>query len=131
MRDSASAKRLEELISTVMAELHSGVSPWERKIAEETLRRLHRVIWKDEAVNCFIETDQSADRVLDIFVRANDGGTTLSKADLLMSMITSKWSSGSARDEINSFVECINKGLGAPNKDTPERVLNASLVACD
>lgn len=131
MLDYGSDERLEALIAKVKTELHPGVSSWERDLAEETLRKLHRVIWKDEAINFFTETDQSVDRVLDIFVRANDGGTKLSKADLLMSMITSKWSSGSAREEINGFVDYINKGLGAPNKVTRDLVLKACLVACD
>ena len=122
---------LERLIAKLQAEFHPGVSPWERGLAETTLRRLHQVVWKDEAINFFIETNQSADRVLDIFVRANDGGTKLSKADLLMSMITSKWSNGSAREEISGFVEYLNKGMGVPNKVTRDLVLKASLVVSD
>lgn len=122
---------LERLIAKLQGEFHPGVSPWERGLAETTLRRLHQVVWKDEAINFFIETNQSADRVLDIFVRANDGGTKLSKADLLMSMITSKWSNGSAREEISGFVEYLNKGMGTPNKVTRDLVLKASLVVSD
>lgn len=129
--DYQTDNRLEALIAKVKTELHSGVSDWEQCIAEDTLRRLHRVIWKDEGINFYTEHDQSADRVLDIFVRANDGGTKLSKADLLMSMITSKWSSGSAREEVGGFVDYINKGLGAPNKLTRDLVLKACLVVCD
>lgn len=131
MLDYQSDERLEALVAKVKTELHPGVSDWERGVAEDTLRRLHRVIWKDEGINFYTERDQSADRVLDIFVRANDGGTKLSKADLLMSMITSKWSSGSAREEINGFVDFINKGLGTPNKLTRDLVLKACLVVCD
>ena len=128
--DYPTDERLEALISKVKTEFHPGVSEWERGLAEDTLRRLHRVIWKDEGINFYTEHDQSADRVLDIFVRAN-GGTKLPKADLLMSMITSKWSSGSVRVEINGFVHHINKGLGAPNKITRDLVLKACLVVCD
>lgn len=122
---------LEMLIAKLQAEFHPGVSSWERSLAETTVRRLHQVVWKDEAINFFLETNQSADRVLDIFVRANDGGTKLSKADLLMSMITSKWSNGSAREEIGGFVEYLNKGMGVPNKVTRDLVLKASLVVSD
>lgn len=131
MLDYGTEDQLDGLIAKVMAELHPGVSSWERGIAEETLRRLHRVIWKDEAINFYTEYDQSADRVLDIFVRANDGGSKLSKADLLMSMITSKWSSGTARDEIGDFVDHINKNLGPSNNVSRDLVLKASLVVCD
>lgn len=131
MLDYPTDERLDALIAKVRTEFHAGVSDWEKALAEDTLRRLHRVIWKDEGVNFYTEHDQSVDRVLDIFVRANDGGTKLSKADLLMSMITSKWSSGSAREEIGSFVDHINRGLAAPNKVTRDLVLKACLVVCD
>lgn len=131
MLDYQGDDRLEALVAKIKTEFHPGVSDWEKGLAETTLRRLHQLIWHDEGVNFFTEHNQSADRVLDIFVRANDGGTKLSKADLLMSMITSKWSSGSAREEIGSFVEHINKGLAAPNKITRDLVLKACLMVCD
>lgn len=131
MLDHEGPERLEALVRKVLAELSEKTSAQERQLAEANMRRLHRVIWQDEAVNFYTETDQSPDRVLDIFVRANDGGTKLSKADLLMSMITSKWSSGTARDDIFGFVDHINKGIGATNRITKDFVLKASLVLCD
>jgi hypothetical protein len=129
--DHRSDEQLNALISKVLAELHHGVTPYERELAERTLRSLHRVIWRDEAVNFYTETDQSVDRVLDIFVRANDGGVKLSKADLLMSMITSKWSNGSAREDIFGFVNFINRDLGTPNSISKDFVLKACLVVGD
>lgn len=131
MLDHEGAERLEALVKKVMTELSDRVSPQDRALAEANLRRLHQVVWQDEAVNFYTETDQSPDRVLDIFVRANDGGTKLSKADLLMSMITSKWTSGTAREDILGFVDHINGSLGAPNRITKDFVLKASLVLCD
>jgi uncharacterized protein with ParB-like and HNH nuclease domain len=53
----------------------------------------------------YTETDQDYDRVLDIFVRANEGGTKLSKSDLLLSMVTSSWDGVNAREEIFNFVD--------------------------
>jgi hypothetical protein len=129
--DHESEERLEALLTKIRSEFHDKTSPEERQMAEATLRRLHRMIWKDQAVNFYTEMDQSPDRVLDIFVRANDGGTKLSKADLLMSMITSKWSSGSAREDILGFVEHVNRNLGAPNKISKDFLLKTSLVLCD
>ena len=35
----------------------------------------------DKAIAYFVETDQDYDRVLDIFVRANQGAVRLSKSD--------------------------------------------------
>ena len=63
-----------------------------------------------------LHRNQSYDRVLDIFIRANDGGTKLSKSDLLLFlMITSKWEGVSARQEIYDFVDLLNDGLDARN----------------
>ncbi len=58
---------------------------------------------------------QEVDRVLDIFVRANEGGTKLSKSDLLLSLVTSKWV-GNAREEIYGFVDRINSELTRKNE---------------
>jgi hypothetical protein len=129
--DYPTADDLEKMIGEVLGQMHRGATPFELDLAATTLRRLHAVIWSDEVINYYTETDQSVDRVLDIFVRANDGGTKLSKPDLLMSMITSKWPAGSAREEVFGFVEHINKALPLPNAVTRDLVLKACLVLCD
>ncbi|MEW2912297.1 DUF262 domain-containing protein [Leisingera sp. JC11] len=123
-------EQLNNLIEDTVAKLHHGVTAFERELITTTLRRLHEVIWAEEVINYYTEASLSVDRVLDIFVRANDGGTKLSKSDLMMSMITSKWQSGSARDVVFGFVDHINNGLGADNKITKDFVLKACLVLC-
>jgi hypothetical protein len=126
----ASEEQLYALISRTLAELHQGVTPFQRDLVASTLRRLHEVIWIEENINYYTETAGSVDRVLDIFVRANDGGVKLSKSDLMMSMITSKWHEGSARDEVFGFVDHINKSLGVPNAINKDFVLKSCLVLC-
>ncbi|MFC0160014.1 DUF262 domain-containing protein [Mameliella alba] len=123
-------EQLQALIEEAQSALHRGVTAHEHTLVATTLRRLHEVVWIEEVINFYTETGSSVDRVLDIFVRANDGGTKLSKSDLLMSMITSKWQNGSARDQVFGFVEHVNKGLGTPNKITKDFVLKACLVLC-
>lgn len=125
-----SPEKLEALVETTLARVHHGVTPYERELITATLRRLHEVIWMDEVINYYTERSASVDRVLDIFVRANDGGTKLSKSDLLMSLITSKWENRSARGEIFDFVDHINKELPQPNKITKDFVLKSCLVLC-
>lgn len=46
---------------------------------------------KDKLLNFYNETEQNLDKVLDIFIRTNAGGTRLSPSDLVMSMISSQW----------------------------------------
>ena len=123
--------KLEDLIEATLAKLHHGVTAFERELVTSSLRRLHEVIWADEVINYYTETSRSLDRVLDIFVRANDAGTKLSKSDLMMSMITSRWENGSARDAMANFVDHINAALGHENKITKDFVLKACLVLCD
>jgi uncharacterized protein with ParB-like and HNH nuclease domain len=100
----------------------------QQRTAAKTLDRLYRTIWKDEVIAYYTEKDQSYDRVLDIFIRANDGGTKLSKSDLLLSMITSKWDGISARQEIFDFVDHINTGLDAKNDLDKDFVMKSCLV---
>jgi len=123
--------KLEALIEATLAKLHHGVTAYERELITTTLRRLHQVIWADEVVNYYTETSRSVDRVLDIFVRANDGGTKLSKSDLMMSLITSRWENGSAREAVFGFVDHINNSLGHENNISKDFVLKACLVLCD
>lgn len=103
----------------------------QQRIAEKNLDRLYRTIWKDGVIAFYTEKDQSYDRVLDIFIRANDGGTKLSKSDLLLSMITSKWEGVSARQEIYNFVDYLNKELEAKNELDKDFVMKACLVLSD
>lgn len=121
---------LDALVEKTLASLHHGVIPYQRDLAAKALRRLHEIIWIEEAIIYYTETTASVDRVLDIFIRANDGGVKLSKSDLMMSMITSKWQDGSAREEVFGFVDYINKDLGAPNAINKDFVLKACLVLC-
>lgn len=123
-------EKLETLIEATLARVHHGVTPYERDLISTTLRRLHEVIWADAVINYYTETSASVDRVLDIFVRANDGGTKLSKSDLLMSLITSKWENGSAREAVFDFVDYINKELPQPNKISKDFILKCCLVLC-
>ncbi|RWP78301.1 DUF262 domain-containing protein [Mesorhizobium sp.] len=103
----------------------------ERRTAERNLERLYRIVWKDEVIAHYTEKDQSLDRVLDIFIRANDGGTKLSKSDLLLSMVTSKWTGVSARQEIFDLVDHLNDGLAARNSLSKDFVMKACLVLSD
>jgi len=101
----------------------------ESQFAEECLFQLFEVITEKQLINFFQEHDQDLDKVLNIFIRVNSGGTVLSYSDLLLSIATAQWE-GNAREEITEFVDDLNAtGDGfAFNKDF---VLKASLVLAD
>ena len=100
-------------------------------IFETNLGRLYRAVWKDEVVSYYTEVEQDYDKVLDIFVRANDGGLKLSKSDLLLSLMTSNWGNMNAREEVNNFVDHLNKGLDVRNNLDKDFVMKSCLVLSD
>ena len=108
-----------------------GMSRSERKTFERNLDRLYKAVHEDEVIAYYTETDQDYDRVLDIFVRANEGGTKLSKSDLLLSMVTSSWEGVNARDEIFNFVDRINMRLQRRNDFDKDFIMKSCLVLTD
>jgi uncharacterized protein with ParB-like and HNH nuclease domain len=76
--------------------------------ANKTLFKLYEVIQKNRSINFFLEKDESLDKVLNIFIRVNSGGTQLSYSDLLLSIATAQWKEKDAREEIISFVDEVN-----------------------
>ena len=101
------------------------------KVFEKNLKRIRRVIWEEDVISYYTEHDQDYDRVLDIFVRANEGGTKLSKSDLLLSMVTSKWGKVNAREEIYGFVKRINNELTHKNNFDKDFIMKSCLVLSD
>ena len=107
------------------------VTKGQMKVFTRNLTRLYDAIWNDYCIAYFTEQDQNYDRVLTIFVRANQGGTKLSKSDLLLSMVTAKWDDMNARDEIYDFVDQLNNGLAHRNDFDKDFVMKTSLVLSD
>ena len=87
--------------------LSDDITKKQISIFERNLERLYRAVWKDDVISYYTEVNQDYDRVLDIFVRANEGGTKLSKSDLLLSMITSNWDGMNARKLLGSQQKLI------------------------
>jgi len=78
------------------------------RFANKTLFKLYEVIQKNKSINFFLEKSESLDKVLNIFIRVNSGGTLLSYSDLLLSIATAQWKEKDAREEITSFVDEAN-----------------------
>lgn len=118
-------------VEDILDRLPETITKGQLSIARRTMQNLYRKIWKDEVISYYMEKNQSYDRVLDIFIRANDGGTKLSKSDLLLSMITSKWNGIDAREEIYDFVERLNNGLDRRNNFEKDFVMRSCLLISD
>jgi len=97
------------------------------KFANRTLFKLWKVIHDTTSINFFLEKGESLDKVLNIFIRVNSGGTQLSYSDLLLSIATAQWKEKDAREEITSFVDEIN-GVGDGFNVNKDFVLKSCLV---
>ena len=93
----------------------------------EVLARLHQVVHTDSVISYYEEESQDLDKVLDIFIRTNSGGTTLSYSDMLMSMATAQWENLDAREAIHGTVDEINR-IGDGFKFSQDFLLKAGLM---
>lgn len=71
----------------------------QQRLAFRTLDRLYQAIRVDPVVAYYEEKSQDIERVLNIFIRCNNGGTPLSYSNLLLSIAVSQWDTkGAPRD---------------------------------
>jgi len=97
----------------------------------QNLRDLRRAVHDQKYITYFEEQKQDIDRVLEIFIRTNDGGTQLSKSDLLLSIAQANWQEYDAREELTSFVDHLNTQLPMTNSYGKDFLLKSSLVLAD
>ena len=93
----------------------------------KVLAMLQKVVHTDPVIAHYEEDDQDLDKVLDIFIRTNSGGTTLSYSDMLMSMATAQWEKLDAREAIHGTVDEINH-IGNGFAFTQDFLLKAGLM---
>lgn len=110
--------------------IQNGISRLEQEkaiFANDTLFKLYSTVNKDLVVYYFLEQGEELDKVLNIFIRVNSGGTKLSYSDLLLSIATAQWKTKDAREEITQFVDEINK-IGDGFEFDKDFVLKTCLV---
>ncbi|MGH9493970.1 MAG: GmrSD restriction endonuclease domain-containing protein [Candidatus Sulfotelmatobacter sp.] len=100
------------------------------QFANETLFKLWSVVHEQHIINYFLEQDERLDKVLNIFIRVNSGGTILSYSDLLLSIAAAQWSKIDARETITGFVDELN-GIGNGFDFDKDWVLKSCLVLGD
>ena len=94
------------------------------------LDRLHRVVHTEPLVHYYEEEAQDIERVLNIFIRLNSGGTKLSYSDLLLSIAVAQWKHVDARAEIHKLVDELNR-IGTGFDLSQDFVLKAGLMLAD
>lgn len=79
----------------------------QNEFAWRSLSILQNVIHAKPIINYFLETEQSLDKALNIFIRINSGGEPLSFSDLIMSIAVANWTNRNARKEITTLVDNV------------------------
>jgi len=68
----------------------------------------------EKLINYYIVNEQDQDKVMEIFIRTNSGGTPLTFSDLLMSIASANWTKFDARIELDNIRKQIYS-YGYPN----------------
>ena len=121
----------EDLVFEVKDEYADRLDRKRERNVGRNLRALWRAIHDKAYITYFEEKEQDIDRVLDIFIRTNDGGTQLQKSDLLLSIATANWEHYDAREELTSFVDYLNTQLPSTNDYDKDFLLKSCLVLSD
>lgn len=100
------------------------------RFAVNALSRLYNVINKAGTICYYREKSFELDKVLNIFIRVNSGGTKLSYSDLLLSIASAQWEKYDAREELIGFVDDIN-AIGDGFNINKDFVLKTALVLSD
>lgn len=106
--------KLPELIE--QNEILKDFSEDECKVALKKLKTLYKKTFNTAIINYYQEENQDLERVVDVFLRANGGGTPLEFSDLVMSVTVSQWSE--SKDKIEELIKLIYAETGiALSKD--------------
>lgn len=114
---------------SMLAWLNERLPQEKTNLAFSTLDQLYQVIHNKNLLSYYEETSQDLEKVLNIFIRMNSGGTVLSYSDLLLSIAVAQWH-GDARKEIHSLVDDLND-TGDGFEFSKDLVLKAGLMLAD
>ncbi len=99
--------------------------------AVSALADLFNKINTEDLINYYVVEEQDQNKVLDVFLRTNSGGTPLSFSDLLMSIASANWTLFDAREEMRKVREEIYT-FGNPCFDvSQDLILKSILVLSD
>ncbi|MDX1352100.1 MAG: DUF262 domain-containing protein [Thiomicrorhabdus sp.] len=98
--------------------------------ALRTLNEFFNIVHQKGTISYYLEEGEELDKVLQIFIRINSGGTKLSYSDLLLSIATAQWQEKDAREVIHDYVDEINN-IGDGFSFNKDIVLKSCLVMGD
>ena len=133
----------EEIKNLIFEDIKKKFDPKHEIVNEkkyQAIMELVEKLWhniREKKIHCEV-TKTNTNNLLNIFVRLNDGGVKLEKADLLLSFMESKekvFDKKSAREAISSFLKKINTRDAGLDKNhiklRQDDILKACLVMVD
>ncbi|MEI4471080.1 DUF262 domain-containing protein [Frigidibacter sp. MR17.24] len=106
---------LVQLIAKQLKQLPGHGVP-EKEVVSTVLTRLYRAVHVEANLAWHLEINANYDRVLEIFIRANNGGTKLTTSELCKALMTSSWRHLDAREAIRDLNEDLKKALKGDRK---------------
>lgn len=106
---------LAQLIAQQLKQLPGHGVPEEEAVST-VLTRLYRAVHVEANLAWHLEINANYDRVLEIFIRANNGGTKLTTAELCKALMTSSWHHLDAREAIRDLNEELKRALKGDRK---------------
>jgi uncharacterized protein with ParB-like and HNH nuclease domain len=116
-----SNKEYDETADLIKAKFDTDLSDADKKKITRIVAKLTRIFGTEE--NLVYQVVDSVDNselyteddIVEIFIRANSGGTALGKSDLLFSLLTSSWDE--ADEQMEDLLETLNKTGYSFNRD--------------
>ena len=98
---------VDDVIPDIVDEKHllDDCSPAHRKTALQKIKRLYRKTFHTPIINYYEDKNQKLERVVDVFLRTNGGGTPLEFSDLVMSVTIQHWPG--AKDKIEDLMKLV------------------------
>jgi len=106
VKDIYAIKDIEDVEDIINEKFELKYSINVSKKQKKAVSKLLRMLRYEPIIYYYPETEQDYDKVLDIFVRTNSGGTKLSYSDLLFSTIKSRWTG--AREKFDELITNLN-----------------------
>jgi hypothetical protein len=126
----AKIKDVTQVLTFMATDRISSAPKEQRDFAAQALGMICQSLNTIGNVNFFLEREADLEKVLQIFIRINSGGTKLSYSDLLLSIATASWKGTDARQAIHGFVDELNSVSDELTFDQ-DFVLKSALVLSD
>ncbi len=106
VKDIYAVRDIEDVSDVIHGEIEQHYQVEVSKSQKKAVSKLLRMLRYEPIIYFYPEIAEDYDKVLDIFVRTNSGGTKLSYSDLLFSNIKSQWTE--AREKFDELISRLN-----------------------